>query len=181
MRRLIGITILLVATPVAAQKVTIDYAKDVNFREVITYQYSETKDTNAGNSLMADRIVEALKAKLVESGLREVQERPDIYVTYHLTSKQEYRLSTTGYGYGGYGVGWGRWGGGTVSATTTATTYTKGTLIIDAYDAAEKKLIWRGTGTVTVASKPEKQTRQIEKILDKLGAKWEKILSNEGK
>ena len=67
------------------------------------------------------------------------------------------------------------------TATTYATTYTEGTLIIDGYDPADKKLIWRGTGTVTVKAKPEKQVKQVENILGKLGSKWDKILVNKGK
>jgi hypothetical protein len=59
-------------------------------------------------------------------------------------------------------------------------TYTEGTLIVDAYEAKDKKMIWRGTGTVTVKEKPEKQVEQIETILDKMGNKWQKILKNEG-
>jgi hypothetical protein len=31
-----------------------------------------------------------------------------------------------------------------------------------------------------VATKPEKQEQQIQKILDKMGNKWAKILHNEG-
>ena len=59
---------------------------------------------------------------------------------------------------------------------TIATDYTEGTLIIDGYEPKEKKMVWRGTGTVTVKAKPEKQTKQVEKILTKMGKKWEKIL-----
>jgi hypothetical protein len=54
-------------------------------------------------------------------------------------------------------------------------------LIIDAYEAAEKKLVWRGTGTVTVKADPEKRARQVDKILIKLGDKWDKILAKQGK
>jgi hypothetical protein len=67
------------------------------------------------------------------------------------------------------------------SSTTYETKYTEGTLIIDGYDPADKKLVWRGTGTVTVKSKPEKQIKQVEKILTKIGAKWDKILAGQGK
>jgi hypothetical protein len=67
------------------------------------------------------------------------------------------------------------------TSTTTAQNYTDGTLIIDAYDGADKKMIWRATGTVTVKAKPEKQVRQVEKILTKIGARWDKILRGMGK
>mgnify|MGYP000234665685 CR=1 FL=1 len=39
----------------------------------------------------------------------------------------------------------------------------------------------RGSGTVTVKSKPEKQIKQVDNILKKLGNKWDKILKGMGK
>ena len=180
MKTLIGLALMLAVTPVAAQQVTIDYAKDVDFKAVKTFQYTETKETNAQDSMMGDRIVTDLKAQLTEAGLTEVKDSPDIFVTYHMTSKEDTVLNTTGFGYGGFGVGWGRWGGGMASSTTTESTYTEGTLIVDAYQASDKKMIWRGTGTVTVATKPEKQEQQIQKVLTKMGTKWSKILKNQG-
>ena len=90
---------------------------------------------------------------------------------------------TTSFGYGGVGRGWGGWGGGMGmgSSTTTSSTYTEGTLIIDGYGPDDKKMVWRGTGTVTVKSKPDKQAQQIDNILSKLGDKWDKILAGQGK
>jgi len=70
---------------------------------------------------------------------------------------------------------------GMTTSTTSVNTYTDGTLVLDGYDAAEKKMVWRGTGTVTIKAKPEKQTQQIDKILAKMGNKWDKILKNQGK
>ncbi|MDH3629170.1 MAG: DUF4136 domain-containing protein [Acidobacteriota bacterium] len=180
-KTLIAIAVLLVAMPAAAQKVTIDYAREVNFETLETFQYIESTDADTASPMMADRIAEALKARLRDGGLREVGENPDIFVTFQLVVEKAYRLDTTAYASRGYGRGWRRWGAGPVSATTTATTYTEGTLIVDAYDAGENTMIWRGAGTVTVASKPEKRLKQIEKILDKLGGKWKKILKNQGK
>ena len=42
---------------------------------------------------------------------------------------------------------------------------------------------WRGTnsGTITVKDQPEKQIKQVESILKKLGDKWRKILKGQGK
>jgi len=42
-------------------------------------------------------------------------------------------------------------------------------------------MVWRGTGTVTVKSKPDKQIKQVDKILRKLGKKWDKIHAGKGK
>jgi hypothetical protein len=182
MRRLIGIAILLAAGPLMAQEITIDYAKDVDFAAVKTFQYSETEDTNVKDPMVGERIVADLKAKLVEGGLTEVQDSPDIYVTYHVMREEKQKLHTQTFGYGGYSAGWGRWAddAGKPASITTETPYTEGTLIVDAYRATDKKMIWRGTGVVTLASKPKKQEQQVQKILNKMGHKWGRILRNAG-
>ena len=191
MKRALGIifVLALAATPAMAQKVTIDYAHDFDFSGAKTFQYVVTKDSDAKNELMADRVATMFKKELTEGGLKEVTENPDIYVTYHYTSQENTSYNTTSMGYGGYGGYYGGWGGyggyggmgGMGSSTTYATTYTEGTLIFDAYEPGDKKLVWRGTGTVTVKSKPEKQIKQVDNILNKLGAKWDKILAGQGK
>ncbi len=170
----------IAATPALAQKVTIDYAHDFDHSSVETFQYIQTKESNAPDELTDNRIKNAIIRELFEGGLQSVSSDPDLFITYHLTSQENTVYTTTSFGYGGYYGGWGRWGGGMGTATTTASTYTEGTLIIDAYGPDDKKMIWRGTGTVTVKSKPEKQIKQIDNILDKLGKKWAKILAGKG-
>ena len=190
MKKILGLVIMLglAATPAIAQKVTIDYAHDFDFEAVKTFQYVETKDSNAQNPLMAERIEEMIKKEMREGGVTEVTENPDLYITYHVTTDQNTRYNTTSIGYGGYGGYYGGWGGygryggmGMGSTTTTATNYTVGTLIIDAYEPTDKKMVWRGTGTVEIKAKPEKQIKQVEKILTKIGKRWEKILAGQGK
>jgi len=186
MKKALGLVFVLalVAIPATAQKITIDYAHDFDFAAVKTFQYVDTKDSNAQNPLMDDRIKTAIIRELTEGGLRRVESDPDVFVTYHITTAEKTTYTTTNMGYGGYGGyygGWGGWGSGMGSSTTTATNYTEGTLLIDAYEPGDKKMVWRGTGTVTVKSKPEKQTEQVNKILAKLGSKWDKILAGKGK
>jgi hypothetical protein len=183
MKKILGITAVLavLAIPATAQKVTIDYAHDFDFDSLETFQYVETAETSAGNQMMADRVTSMIVKELEEGGLQQVDSDPDLYVTYHYTSKENTTFNTTNFGYGGTWGGYYGWGGGMGSSTTTASTYEVGTLIIDAYDAAEKKMIWRGTGTVTVKSKPEKQIKQVDNILSKLGNKWDKIHAGQGK
>ena len=183
MKKILGLIFMttLVATPAMAQKVTIDYAHDYDFGSIKTFQYVDTADTNPKNEIMANRVIDMIKQELTEGGLTEVSANPDIYVTVHYASQEFSTFSTTNFGYGGYHPGWYGWGGGMGTSTTTQQNYTEGTLILDAYDGGEKKMIWRGTGTVTVKAKPEKQIKQVENILTKLGNKWDKILAGKGK
>jgi hypothetical protein len=187
MRKALGLIFVmaLIATPAMAQKVTIDYAHDFDFKSVKTYAYVPTPDSDVKNQLMADRVATMLNKELADGGLTQVEENPDIYVTYHYTSQEQTSYNTTSMGYGGYGGyygGWGGWGmGGMGTSTTYATNYTEGTLIFDAFNPKDKKLVWRGTGTVTVKAKPEKQAQQVQNILEKLGNKWDKILAGQGK
>ena len=178
----------MAASPALAQKVTIDYAHDFDFSGPETFQYVNTEESNADNPMMADRIESMIKAKMKAGGATEVTENPDLFITYHITSEQQTSYTTTSFGYGGYGGGWGGYGGygyggmgGMGTSTTQARNYTVGTLIIDAYDSTDKKMIWRATGQVTVKDKPEKQVQQVEKILTKIGKKWAKILADKGK
>jgi hypothetical protein len=55
-------------------------------------------------------------------------------------------------------------------------------LIVDAFEpGGEKNLVWRGTGTVTLKDTPEKKTKQIDKVMTKMGKKWRKILADQSK
>jgi hypothetical protein len=184
MKKTLGLifVVALIATPAMAQKVTIDYAHDFDFESVKTFQYVSTEDSNVkGNTIMAQRVEDMIRKELREGSLTEVSENPDIFVTYHFTTEERTSYSTTNFGYGGYGGGWYGWGGGMGSSSTQQHNYTDGTLIIDAYDGKDKKMIWRATGTVTVKSKPDKQIKQVENILEKIGKRWDKILHGQGK
>lgn len=173
--------LVLFAAPAFAQKVAIDYDHQFDFDKVKTFQYVETKESEPADPLMDERIEAAIMRTLTEGGLTQVDSDPDLFVTYHMTTEDYKVLSTTSFGYGGYGAGWHRWGGSMGTATTTEYNYTEGTLVIDAYEPAEKKMVWRGSGTVTLKAKPERRTRQIDKILKKMGHRWKKILAKQGK
>mgnify|MGYP001816209036 CR=1 FL=1 len=182
------VVLALVSTPALGQKVTVDYAQDFGFETVKTFQYVDTAESNSDNQLVDGRIRAAIIRELTDGGLIEVESDPDLFITYHVTTEenQVYNTTSTGFGgYGGYYGGWGRYGGygygGMGSSTTTSYTFTEGTLIIDAYEPDEKKMVWRGTGTVTVKENPEKLSKQIDKILRKIGKKWDKILKTKGK
>ena len=185
MKQAFGLAVVLacLATPALAQRVDIDYASEFDFKSVKSFQFV-TPEEPAGNPLMASRIETMIKDRLRAAGLTEVTSEPDLFVTYHVVAQEHTSYNTTHYGYGGYAYGWHSWGAvgvGMGSSVTTESTYVEGTLIIDAWEPVEKQMVWRGTGTVTVKSKTEKQIEQVEAILEKLGRKWAKILEGKGK
>jgi len=189
---LLLIALAVVATPSIAQKINIDYAHEFDFSAVKTFTYVDTGDSNVESDLVNDRIKSSIIEEMTtgEDHLKQVDSGGDLYVTYHVVTKDNTVFNTTSYGYGGWGPGWGgyggygyggyRYGGMGGSSTTTASTYTEGTLIIDGYDPSDKKLVWRGSGTVTLKAKPEKQYKQVDKILAKMGQKWDKIHTGQG-
>ena len=184
MKKVIGLVfvVALIATPAMAQKVNIDYAHDYDFDSVKTFQYVDTAESNVqSNEMMHNRVRDMIIKEFKEGGAIQVEENPDVFITYHFTTQDRTSYTTTNFGYGGYHGGWYGWGGSMGTSTTQQHNYTDGTLIIDAYDGTEKKMIWRATGTVTVKSKPEKQIKQVENILEKIGKRWEKILAGQGK
>ena len=125
---------------------------------------------------MHSRLKNAIEYQLTTGGLIEDTESPDLYVTYHGEEEEKVVVDTQTWGYG-YSRGWHRdpyWGTGFGDTTTTVRTYNVGTLIIDIWDAKEKRLIWRGSATKTIPSKPEKQAKLIDAAVAKLAREWEK-------
>ena len=57
-------------------------------------------------------------------------------------------------------------------ATTTIDRVPVGTLIVDMYDTNSKQLIWRGEAQDQMSDKPEKDTKKLEKAVDKMFEKF---------
>lgn len=68
--------------------------------------------------------------------------------------------------YNGLGGGWFWRGFGPATATTYVENTPVGTLVVDIFDNQTKKLIWRGTATETLSSKPEKNDKKLEKAVE---------------
>lgn len=168
----------LVALPALAQKVQVDYDRSADFDSYRSFAWAETPDTSIrGESpLTHSRIKNAIEHYLAEGGLVENTDDPDVYVTYHTSSREEVTYHTSSFG-AGYGRGWGwdpYWGGGSTMSTTTANTYERGTLIIDFWDANSKEMVLRGSASAVVKASPEKQEKQIYKAIKKMVAEFDK-------
>lgn len=176
---LVFAVLLLAATPAVAQKIHIDWDREVDIDAYKTFAWAETREVSIHdtNPLMHSRIKNAIEYQLTKGGMVENNENPDVYVTYFTEEKEEVRVHTSNWGYG-YGAGWyvdPYWGGGIGTSSTHVFTYPVGTLVIDFWDAKAKKVVWRGTAEATIPEKPEKQTKLIDRAVQKMADQWEKM------
>jgi hypothetical protein len=163
------IGILLFASLGFAHKVYVDYDRSVDFSKFRTFRWVEKPETD--NSLMDDRVVNAVNGQLRLRGLELVSGAADLNVSAK-TSIQERQIVHTYYDWGpgwGWGPGW-RWGWGWNGpgwATNYVDTYLESTTIVNLIDAASEKTIWQGIATGSISHKPYKAaSKTVERIAD---------------
>jgi hypothetical protein len=158
-------------------QVNFDYDKTVDFSKFNTYTFQGwQKDSDKQlTDFDKKRIEDSFKSELDKRNLKKDDNSPDLGITLYLVIKD--KTSTTAYtnfnGGMGYGYGFG-WGMGMGSATTnySQSDYKVGTLVVDFYDEASKKLIWQGTLQAEVKAKPAKREKSIPKNIAKLMKKY---------
>jgi hypothetical protein len=166
LRIAVGLLYLLsIADLVAADKVFSDFDPKANFSQYKTFMW--IKRPHMEDPLMDDRIVDAINAELTAKGWKLVQEGADVGVTAHLATKKNHTLETFYSGFGG-GWRWHYWGGGMGTATTHIETYVVGTLVVDLFDSRTKQLVWRGWATDALPDDPKKETKKLDKEIEKL-------------
>jgi hypothetical protein len=176
----LGMAALMTAVTGVAAGVIIDYDHDAHFEEYKTFAFvfAEGQANLAATAPpVHQRVLLDIKKHLVLHGLTEVEVDPDVGFTYHYASQDETVLDTAGCGYGygpGWGPGWGHTDGGWGNRSTQVMTFTKGTIIIDAYDTETKLAIWRGVMTKTLPESVEKARKRIDRDVNKMFEKWAK-------
>ena len=182
MRSCLTLMLLLAGTSVFAQQVQVDWDENYNFDNVRTFQWYRTEDTSLAreNPFMHSRVLNAIEYRLTQSGLTEVEENPDIFVTYHTQTKTEMRMysDTHGYRYGGWYRGYSM---APTRTTTRVVQYEKGTLVIDIWDAKAQELVWRGSIERVFSDDPQKAEKQVAKGLEKLSKRWRKLYAKSRK
>jgi hypothetical protein len=145
-----------------AAKVTTDYSHTADFSRYRTYSWLEVK---AGDSLWTDRIMSAVDSQLVAKGWSKVPAGGDASVAVFGSTHNQPRLETF---YNGFGGGWYWHGFDDGVAITTVENVPIGTLVVDIFDTATKKLIWRGMATDALSDKPEKNEKKLEKAVEEM-------------
>jgi hypothetical protein len=158
----IGVTLVL-ATVSFAQHVKTDYDHRANFAQYKTYSWEKVQTQDP---LLVDRIKSAVGSALAAKGWTEVPTGGDVEVFAIETTQDQQTLDTfyNGFGGGRRWGGFGRFG----DATTTVETYKVGTLVIDLFEAKTEKLIWRSSSSDTLSDNAEKNTKNLNKAVDKM-------------
>ena len=169
--------IILMLSACSSVKVTSDRDKSVDFTQFKTFEYYGWADNSDRilNRFDKERIESAFGDEFKKRGLEYVEKDGDLVVLLHIIVEDKSRVSanTTHYGgygggYYGYGPGWG-WGPGYGMGMSTTyydeIDYKVGTLVIDVYHAAEKKLIWESIGSKTVDDNPETREKSLPKSI----------------
>lgn len=168
--------LMLAALPAGAQKITVDWDRAANLESFKTFAWAETAPTSleANYPLVHSLIKNAVEYELASGGLVEDTEDPDLLVTYHTSSKENLQFQTIafGYSYGPY------WGGSSASSGMT-TSWEKGTLVIDIWDAREKLAVFRGTASKVLSEDPNKALKQIDSSITKIAEKFRKMRAKE--
>jgi hypothetical protein len=147
---------------VQAQDVKYNYVPGTDFSKYKTYKWADVPGAQKPDQIVDGQIKAAVDAELSKKGLTKTDaDNSDLYVTYQVAIDQQKQWNAMG-----GGVGW-RFGG---MATATSSNINVGTLVVDFYDVAEKKQIWRGDATKTLnpSKDPKKNQANLQKAVAKL-------------
>jgi hypothetical protein len=142
-----------------AVDVKTDYDHQADFTRYKTYSWAKAE---APDSLWDERVKAAIDRELTSKGLTQVPGGGDLSVVAVGTTHQKPTLETFYDGFDGW-----RWGGFGM-ATTTVENYTEGTLIVDIFDSATKKLLWRGSASDVLSGKADKDVTKMDKAVQKM-------------
>jgi hypothetical protein len=173
-RTILSFVLILLTAGFALGKIRIDYDHSVNFSKYKTFMWLE--EPNTDDPFMKSRITNAVNSQLLAKGLEEAEADADLGIKVTSSTKEIQTLNTfysgfDSWGWGspawGWGPGWG-WGwDGPGWATTTVDTSLEATTIVDLFDSATEKPVWRGVSQGSISDKPEKATKKtVKKIAE---------------
>lgn len=151
------LSLMLAGASAFGMNVKTDYDRAFDFGRLKTFAFKD-QTRPAGtvlqqNTLMDNRIREALRKDLESHGFRYQSEgQADFVVAYYARQREKTEVEPVGYG---MPHRW-RWGWG---PTVWTRYYTQGSLVVDFIEPTNDELIWRGrvTDTVTGLDQSEKQ------------------------
>ena len=161
---LLFLIVMFFITGCSSLRVNVDY--DPNFDVKAQKTFAIVHYTNEGeDTLFNDRFTDALAQDLIAKGYaKENKNSADLIFVFHVNveSKTDIHTDYTMVGYGGYGYG------GQMMATTRTYKYTKGTLVLDALNPKDEKIVYRmiATDTLKTYDNPEERTKYVKILVN---------------
>lgn len=161
--------VLLLASPQflkTNQDVNVTFDHEAPFAKYKTYKWVPVEGAQHLDDLTADQLIGTFNAELTKKGLKKLEDKPDLYIAYQVAQGNEKKLSHFDLG-ATYGSGP---GANTANGGASTTLVHSGLLVLDMYDTATKKLIWRGVVSNAIAAdaKPDKKQKQMDSAVQKL-------------
>jgi hypothetical protein len=150
-----------------AQKVDVDWNRNLDFSKFKTYAWIESK--HPGKGLWNQRIIDGVDKKLTAAGLKKVDANanPDLEVVYNSGVKEHTVVEDYGYSYRPWS-----WYGPRYYPPRPMYTQTyqqkEATLVVDLVDNSNKEMIWRGTAQDTLSDSSDKNVKTFDKAMDKM-------------
>src|SRR5271169_6469721 len=156
---------LLVAAPVFAQQVSVNYDHNANFAQYHTYAWGSNNTNQIRNSILEQVAQQDINTAMQGKGLQMVQESqtPDLI----LVASGGEREQTSYSAWGMRGIGGGMGG---ISPEQNV----EATMIVSLYDAKQQSLIWRGIAQNTLNKNGNKNQEMVEKAVQKMFKQWPK-------
>jgi hypothetical protein len=145
--------VLLAASPLAAQKINVEFDQGTDFTKYKTFAIRggqvNSKDPSLSSELTRKRIETDIENALTARGLTKNFGRADLNVRYRLGAQRKTEVERHPAGWRGLGT------------RVVRVPETEGTLVLDLHDAAAKSLVWRA-----IASEEKSSANDISKKLD---------------
>ena len=136
--------------------VSYEFDEQTNFAALRTYDWLPVPKEVKVDTLVQDRIKNAVNSELEAKGLKMTSDGPDFLIAMYAGTKEKVRYTPEHYGF-------------KRSHIYRRDEYEKGTLVLDFVDTASEKLIWRGTAKGVVDSKmtPGKIDKLVNEAVQK--------------
>ncbi len=158
------IALFLLVTPVAAQKVKVNYDKTADFTKFKTYSW--TRGVPAANPRINEIIINAVEQNLAAKGLTKIDKGGDLLVSIAVAIEYDVQMTHAVRGNTGSSLET-----GIPLAASTPWEVRKGSLLVAMESPAANSLVWHGLATDTLRYSPstdiEKDAKRGEKPVRK--------------
>jgi Domain of unknown function (DUF4136) len=161
---------LLLAACASTRNTTVQTDFDAQARFAHYQSYSWMADPDGGSPLMPERILSGIDARLQAAGWKRV---PDgqVHVAAHVTTRdgQTYNTFYTGLG---HDLTWMTGRNVPSQVVMSTNSYQAGTLVVDMFDAASRRAIWRGSASGVLPDDASQRNAAIDAAIGRMFANF---------